>query len=40
MLITSVASVPCLQAARMSGKGYEHLQGYHLRFETTWREKF
>jgi ABC-type transport system substrate-binding protein len=39
MMITSVASVPFLQAARTSVKGYEHLHGYKIRFETTWLEK-
>jgi peptide/nickel transport system substrate-binding protein len=39
MMITSVASVPFLQAARTSVKGYEHLHGYKIRFETTWMEK-
>ncbi len=39
MLATSVASVPFLQAARTSVKGYEQLHGYKIRFETTWLEK-
>jgi ABC-type transport system substrate-binding protein len=39
MMITSVASVPFLQAARTYVKGYEHLHGYKIRFETTWLEK-
>ena len=39
MLITSIASVPFLQAARTSVKGYEHLHGFKIRFETTWLEK-
>jgi hypothetical protein len=39
MMLTSVASVPFLQAARMHVKGYEHLHGYKIRFETTWLEK-
>jgi hypothetical protein len=37
--LTSVASVPFLQAARKSVKGYEHLHGYKVRFKTTWLEK-
>jgi peptide/nickel transport system substrate-binding protein len=36
MMITSIASVPFLQAARTTVKGYEHLHGYQIRFETTW----
>jgi peptide/nickel transport system substrate-binding protein len=39
MMATSVASVPFLQAARTYVKGYEHLHGYKIRFETTWLEK-
>jgi peptide/nickel transport system substrate-binding protein len=39
MMITSIASVPFLQAARTAVKGYEHLHGYKIRFETTWLEK-
>jgi ABC-type transport system substrate-binding protein len=39
MLVTSVASVPFLQAARASVKDYEHLHGFKIRFETTWLEK-
>jgi hypothetical protein len=39
MRLTSVASVPFLQAARTSVKGYEHLHGYKVRFKTTWLEK-
>ena len=39
MLATSVASVPLLQAVRTPVKGYEHLHGYKIRFETTWLEK-
>jgi ABC-type transport system substrate-binding protein len=39
MMLTSVASVPFLQAARTYVKGYEHLHGYKIRFETTWLEK-
>ena len=36
MMITSIASVPFLQAARTTVKGYEPLHGYQIRFETTW----
>jgi hypothetical protein len=39
MMLTSVASVPFLQAARAHVKGYEHLHGYKIRFETTWLDK-
>ena len=39
MMLTSVASVPFLHAARTYVKGYEHLHGYKIRFETTWLEK-
>jgi ABC-type transport system substrate-binding protein len=39
MLVTSIASVPFLQAARTLVKGYEHLHGFKIRFETTWLEK-
>jgi peptide/nickel transport system substrate-binding protein len=39
MMITSIASVPFLQAARTAVKGYEHLHGFKIRFETTWLEK-
>jgi peptide/nickel transport system substrate-binding protein len=39
MIVTSAASVPFLQAARTYVKGYEHLHGYKIRFETTWLEK-
>lgn len=39
MLITSVASVPFLQAARTYVKAYEPLHGDTIRFETTWLEK-
>ncbi len=39
MMLTSVASVPLLHAARTYVKGYEHLHGYKIRFETTWLEK-
>jgi hypothetical protein len=36
MMVTSVTSVPFPQAARTSVKGYEHLHGFKIRFETTW----
>jgi hypothetical protein len=41
MLTTSVTSLPFLQAARArtSVKGYEHLHGFKIRFETIWLEK-
>jgi peptide/nickel transport system substrate-binding protein len=39
MIVTSIASIPFLQAARTSVKGYEHLHGYKIRFETTWLDK-
>jgi peptide/nickel transport system substrate-binding protein len=39
MLVTSVTSVPFLQAARANVKGYEHLHGFKIRFETTWLDK-
>ena len=39
MIVTSVTSLPFLQAARTSVKGYEHLHGFKIRFETTWLEK-
>jgi hypothetical protein len=39
MMTTSVTSLPFLQAARASVKGYEHLHGFKIRFETTWLDK-
>jgi hypothetical protein len=39
MTSTSVTSLPFLQAARRSGKGYESLHGFKSRFETTWLDK-
>jgi hypothetical protein len=39
MMIASIASVPFLQAARPHVKGYEHLHGFKIQFETTWLEK-
>jgi hypothetical protein len=32
-------SLPLLQAARTSVKGYEHLHGFKIRFETTWLDE-
>jgi len=39
MMSTSVTSLPFLQAARRSVKGYEPLHGFKIRFETTWLDK-
>jgi hypothetical protein len=39
MMTTSITSLPFLQAARASVKGYEHLHGFKIRFETTWLDK-
>jgi aerobic-type carbon monoxide dehydrogenase small subunit (CoxS/CutS family) len=39
MTSTSVTSLPFLQAARRSVKGYEQLDGFKSRFETTWLDK-
>jgi hypothetical protein len=39
MMVASVASVPFLQATRTSVKGYEHLHGFKIRFETTWLDR-
>jgi ABC-type transport system substrate-binding protein len=39
MMTTGVASFPFLQAARNDVKGYVHLHGYKIRFETTWLDK-
>ncbi len=39
MMTTGVASFPFLQAARATVKGYVHLHGYKIRFETTWLDK-
>jgi len=39
MMITSVTSLPFLQAARASVKGYEPLHGFKIRFETTWLDR-
>jgi len=38
-MIASLASVPFLQAARPHVKGYEHLHGFKIQFETTWLSK-
>ncbi len=39
MLVTSVTSPPFLQAARTYMKGYEHLHGFKIHFETTWLDR-
>jgi ABC-type transport system substrate-binding protein len=39
MMTTSVIALPFPQAARASVKGYEHLHGFKIRFETTWLDK-
>jgi peptide/nickel transport system substrate-binding protein len=39
MMTTGVASFPFLQAVRSDVKGYVHLHGYKIRFETTWLDK-
>ena len=39
MLVTSVTTLPFLQAARTYVKGYEQLHGFKIRFETTWLDK-
>ncbi len=39
MMIADIASVPFLQAARPYVKGYEHLHGFKIQFETTWLDK-
>jgi ABC-type oligopeptide transport system substrate-binding subunit len=39
MMTASIASVPFLQAPRSSVKGYAHLHGFKIQFETTWLEK-
>jgi hypothetical protein len=38
-MITSVISLPFQQAARASVKGYEHLHGFMIRFDTAWVDK-
>jgi ABC-type transport system substrate-binding protein len=39
MMVTSVTTLPFLQAARTYVKGYEQLHGFKIRFETTWLDK-
>jgi len=39
MYFLSVTTLPFIQAARNSVKGYENLHGFKIRFETTWLEK-
>jgi peptide/nickel transport system substrate-binding protein len=39
MMVTSATTLPFLQAARTHVKGYEHLHGFKIRFETTWLDK-
>jgi hypothetical protein len=39
MIASSAASVPFLQAIRTNVKGYEHLHGYKILFETTWVDR-
>jgi ABC-type transport system substrate-binding protein len=39
MLTCGIASLPFLQAARTDVKGYVHLHGYKVRFETTWLDR-
>jgi ABC-type transport system substrate-binding protein len=39
MMTTSVTTLPFLPAARTSVKGYTHLHGFKIRFETTWLDK-
>jgi ABC-type transport system substrate-binding protein len=39
MMTCGLASLPFLQAARTDVKGYVHLHGYRVRFETTWLDK-
>jgi hypothetical protein len=39
MMTCGIASLPFWQAARTYAKGYVHLHGYKVRFETTWLEK-
>jgi hypothetical protein len=39
MMTTGVASFPFLQAVRSDVKGYIHMHGYKIRFETTWLDK-
>jgi peptide/nickel transport system substrate-binding protein len=39
MMTCGIASLPFLQAARTDVKGYVHLHGYKVQFETTWLDK-
>jgi ABC-type transport system substrate-binding protein len=39
MIYPSVTTLPSLQALRTYVKGYEHLHGFKIRFETTWMDK-
>jgi peptide/nickel transport system substrate-binding protein len=39
MMTTGLVSFPFLQAARTHVKGYVHLHGYKIPFETTWLDK-
>jgi ABC-type transport system substrate-binding protein len=39
MMTCGIASLPFLQAARTDVKGYVHLHGYKVRFDTTWLDK-
>jgi ABC-type transport system substrate-binding protein len=39
MMTTGIVSFPFLQAARSEVKGYVHLHGYKISFETTWLDK-
>jgi peptide/nickel transport system substrate-binding protein len=39
MIYPGVTTLPSLQALRTYVKGYEHLHGFKIRFETTWLDK-
>ena len=39
MMTCGIASLPFLQASRADVKGYVHLHGYKVHFETTWLDK-
>ncbi|HSF30524.1 MAG TPA: ABC transporter substrate-binding protein [Candidatus Tectomicrobia bacterium] len=39
MMTCGIASLPFLQAARADVKGYVHLHGYKIPFETTWLDR-
>ena len=39
MYYPALTTLPFIQAARASVKGYEHLHGFKIRFETTWLDK-